>query len=126
MREVGFKVTGVNEVVRDLLALGLDLDDLKGAFSEIAKEGAAKAADYAPRRTGTLAASVRGNRAKNKAVVLAGRSGVPYAGPINYGWPKHHISASGFMQKASRDMEPVAVRRLEDEVNRRIRARGLA
>ncbi len=25
------------------------------------------------------------------AVIRAGRKAVPYAGPINYGWPKRHI-----------------------------------
>lgn len=125
-REVGFKVTGVNEVVRALLALGLDVDDLKAAFSRIATEGAQRAAAYAPRRTGRLSGSVRGNRARSKAVVMAGRAAVPWAGPINYGWPARGIRASGFMQRASKEMEPIAVQRLEDETNRCIRARGLA
>ena len=124
-REVGFRVEGLSSVVRALGGLGLDVDDLKGAFSEIAREGAEKASSYAPRKSGRLAGDVRGNRAKSKAVITAGRASVPYAGVQNYGWPKRGIAAKGFMQKADQDMQPVAIQRLEDEINRRIRARGL-
>lgn len=123
---VGFKVEGLNKLTRDLQALGLDVDDLKDAFSAIAAEGAELAARYAPRRTGTLAGSVRGNRAKNKAVVSAGRARVPYAGPINYGWPARGIAAAGFMQKADQAMQPKALAQLEIEINRAITRRGLA
>lgn len=123
---VGFKVEGLNKLTRDLQALGLDVDDLKDAFSTIAAEGAELAARYAPRRTGMLAGSVRGNRAKNKAIVSAGRARVPYAGPINYGWPARGIAAAGFMQKADQAMQPKALAQLEIEINRAITRRGLA
>lgn len=121
----GFKVQGLSQVVRDLKALGLDVDDLKGAFSKIAAEGAEKAAAHAPRRSGRLAGSLRGNRAQSKAVVTAGGASVPYAGPINYGWPARGITGSGFMQRADEEMQPRALAMLEDEINRRIKARGL-
>jgi hypothetical protein len=97
----------------------------KDAFSEIASEGAEKAAEFAPKRTGRLASDIRGNRAKGKAVVTAGRASVPYAGPINYGWPARNIVGSGFMQKASEAMEPIAVQRLEEEINRIIEEKDL-
>lgn len=122
---VGVRVEGLNKLTRDLQALGLDVDDLKGAFSSIAAEGAALAARYAPRRTGALAASIRGNKAKNKAVIAAGRARVPYAGPINYGWPKRHIAPSKFMQKADLEMQPKALALLEREINQAIQKRGL-
>lgn len=121
----GLQVQGLTAVVRDLQQLGLEVDDLKDAFSKIAAEGARVASLYAPRRTGRLAGDIRGNRAKSKAVIAAGRSSVPYAGPINYGWPKRGIAASGFMQKADQQMQPVAIQRLEDEINRIIRVKGL-
>lgn len=125
MRSEGFKVQGLSQVVRDLQRLGLEVEDLKEAFSSIADQGSRTAAMYAPRRTGALRASIRGNRAKSKAVVTAGRASVPYAGPINYGWPRRGIAASGFMQKADEQMRPHAIRLLEDEINRQIRRRGL-
>lgn len=123
---VGFRVEGLTKVVRNLQALGLDVDDLKDAFSAIAAEGAQIAAGFAPRRSGALAASIRGNRAKSKAVVAAGKARVPYAGAINYGWPKRGIKAQGFMQKADAAMRPRALSELERAVNQKIRERGLA
>lgn len=125
MADVGFRVTGLSKVVRDLKAMGAEVDDLKDAFSTIAAEGADKASGFAPKRSGRLAASIRGNRAQSKAVVTAGRAAVPYAGPINYGWPARGIKASLFMQKASDAMEPRALQMLEAEINRSIRKREL-
>lgn len=138
----GFKVEGVTKLVRELSALGLEVDDLKDAFSEIADEGAKLAAGFAPRRSGNLASSIRGNRAKSKAVVSAGYAKkVPYAGAINYGWGsqafgfKHGRYASGikgshsgsfFMQRADEAMRPRAILELEQAINRKIRERGLA
>ena len=125
MDRIGFKVEGLTQVVRALQELGLDVDDLKAAFSRIADEGAQAASGFAPKRTGRLASDVRGNRAKSKAVVTAGRASVPYAGPINYGWRARNISPSGFMQKADQVMQPKAIQMLEDEINAQIRKRGL-
>lgn len=122
---VGFQVEGLSSYVRALKALGLDVDDLKDAFSKIAARGAALAAGYAPKASGRLAGSVRGNRAQSKAVVTVGRSTIPYAGPINYGWPARGIAASGFMQKADETLRPIVLDLLEDDINDKIRERGL-
>lgn len=121
----GVRVTGLTAVVRALLELGLEVEDLKNAFSAIAERGARLAADFAPKKSGRLAGDVRGNRAKSKAVVIAGRASVPYAGPINFGWPARHIAGSAFMQKADQAMQPYALQQLEDEINRQIARRGL-
>ena len=122
----GFKVTGLNQVVRALVAMGVDVGDLKHPFSRIATEGADRAAAHSPKRSGRLARDIRGNRAKSKAVVTAGRKSIPYAGPINYGWPARNITASGFMQKADEEMRPRAVQILEDDINSKIRKRGMS
>lgn len=123
---VGFQVEGLSRVVRDLKAIGVEVDDLKDAFAKIAAEGARKAAAAAPRRSGRLAGSLRGNRAQSKAVVTAGTAAVPYAGPVNYGWPSRGIDATGFMQKADEEMRPRSVELLEQEINEVIRRKGLA
>lgn len=122
---VGVRVDGLRGVVRALQQMGAEVEDLKAAFGRIADEGARRAAGHAPKRSGRLAADVRGNRAKSKAVVTAGRSSVPYAGPIQYGWPARNIRANPFMTKASDEMEPRAVQMLEDEINQQIQRRGL-
>ena len=122
----GYRVEGLNAAVRQLQALGLEVDDLKAAFSQVAAEGARVASREAPKRTGRLSRDVRGNRAKSKAVVTAGRASVPYAGPINYGWPARNIRANQFMQRTDEVMEPRAVQLLEQEINRQIRRKGLS
>lgn len=106
------EVTGINQTVKALLAAGVELDDLKDVFGDIAKEGARIAASFAPTRTGKLQSSIRGNRAKNKAVVIAGKAKVPYAAAINYGWRKRGIRPSHFMQKADEALAPTLVPRL--------------
>lgn len=123
---VGFKVTGLKEVVAGLRDAGAEMADLKAAFSAIARRGADLAAQAAPRRSGRLAASIRGNRAVSKAVVVAGRATVPYAGAINYGWAKRNIEPALFMQKADQRLRPYAVQQLEDEINQVIGKRGLS
>lgn len=126
VNRAGFQVQGLAQVVRALQQMGVDVDDLKAAFSRIAADAAQMASSLAPRRSGRLAGDIRGNRAKSKAVVTAGRASVPYAGPINYGWPTRNIAASGFMQRTDQTMQPRALQTLEDEINRKIRERGLS
>lgn len=121
----GIRVDGLARVTRALVEFGLEVDDLKDAFSSIADEGARLAGRLAPQRTGALAGDVRGNRARSSAHVAAGRASVPYAGPINYGWRAHHIAPAGFMQKADQQWQPYALRRLEQEINKQIVRRGL-
>lgn len=121
----GVKVVGLREVIRDLHRIGVEADDLKTAFSRIAATGARLASAFAPKRTGRLAASVKGNKAKSKAVIRSGSARVPYAGAINYGWPRRGIEPAHFMQKADRAIEPEAIRMLEDNLNQLIRERGL-
>jgi phage gpG-like protein len=121
----GVRITGLNKVVKGLQELGLDLDDLKDAFGQLANQGARIAAQYVQSRTGRLAGSVRGNRAKNKAVIAAGRAKVKYAGVQNYGWPRKNVAAQQFMQKADDVLKPIAVTELERAINKSIERRGL-
>lgn len=121
----GVRVTGLNETVRALQRLGVEVDDIKDVMADIAAEGAKLAAQKAPRRSGRLATTVRGNRAKGKAVVTAGKAKVPYAGAINYGWQRRGIKGSFFMQKADEALAPIAVQKLEAGIDRLINGVGL-
>lgn len=114
----GVRVENLTATVRALQAIGVEVQDLKEVFAGIAAEGARLASAAAPRRTGRLQGSIRGNRAKNKAVILAGRARVPYAGPINYGWPRRKIRAALFLQKADAQLAESAPRMLEDGIQR--------
>lgn len=122
----GVRVEGLRQLVRELETLGVEVGDLKDAFAAIARKGADLAASFAPQRTGRLRASIRGNRAKNKAVVRAGSARlVPYAGVINYGWRRHRIKPANFMQRADEAMRPTAAAELESAINRLISEKGL-
>lgn len=121
----GVRVEGLNKTVRALQGFGVEVQDLKDVFAEIAAEGARLASSFAPVRSGRLAGTVRGNKAKNKAVVIAGRARVPYAGAQNYGWPKRNIKPVMFMQRADAALAPRAVEMLEAGLDRAIGKAGL-
>ncbi|MGC4940946.1 hypothetical protein [Kribbella sp. DT2] len=125
MAKGGVRIVGLNKVVRSLTQVGVGVDDLKSAFGEIAAKGARITAGLAPSRTGRLAGSARGNRAKNKAVVTVGRARVPYAGPINFGWKSRGIEPSGFLQKADQEIQPTALASLEQAIDSLIGQEGL-
>jgi hypothetical protein len=121
----GFRIEGVNKLVRDLQALGLEVDDLKDVFADLAAKGATLAARFAPKRTGRLAGNIRGNRAKSKAVVTSGGRAVPYAGPLNYGWPARGIAPSNYLQRADEALRPYALAELSAGIDRKIKEKGL-
>lgn len=93
-------VTGLREVIRNLEKIGADVADMKEVFISIGDMVRADAAALAPKTTGRLAASIKPTKTKNKAAVRAGSARVPYAGAINYGWPRRHIGARNFLQRA--------------------------
>jgi hypothetical protein len=120
------RVTGIPKLNRDLQSLGIAVEDLKDAFGNLADMGAKAAISFAPVRSGALAGSIRGNRAKSKAVVTAGRGRTSeYAGIINYGSPGRGIAAQPFMQKADAQVSPRIIPTLTADIDRLIRARGL-
>lgn len=119
------KVEGLNQTLTALQRFGVDAADLKDAMAEISAEGARLASSFAPTRSGRLAGSVRGNKAKAKAIVIAGRARVPYAGAINYGWPRRNIKPALFMQRADRELAPRAVELLEEGLDEAARKAGL-
>lgn len=118
-------VSGLRETVKALQAAGVDIEDLKEAMGKIAAAAAEIAAERAPVKTGRLRSSIRGNKAKGKAIVTAGRSRVPYAGAINYGWHKRGIKGRRFMQAADAEIGPKAVQLLEDNINTILHEKGL-
>lgn len=115
------KVEGLRQTVNQLQTLGADVDDLKDTFSAIADEGARVMASLVPVRSGKLRATIHGNRAKSKAVVTVGRGSVPYAGPINYGWPARHIKARNFVAKTDQVMGPRIEKMLDQGLEKAIR-----
>lgn len=99
------RVDGRRQLVRDLRRMGADVADVKDANAAAARIVAAAAAARAPKRTGRLAASVRGSRAVSRATVRAGGAALPYAGPIHYGWPAHNIVGQPFVTDAATETQ---------------------
>lgn len=110
-------VEGLRDKVRALERAGAEVEDLKDAMGAVAKLAADTMAGFAPSKTGALRASIRGNRAKGKAVVTAGKARVRYAGPINYGWAARNIAPANFIAKTDKVMETKAAQLLEDGIN---------
>lgn len=123
---ISVEVTGLSKAVRALKAVGAGVDDLKDAFARIAAEAAGIVRTNVPHKTGRLASTVRGNRAQSRATVTIGRATVPYAGPINYGWPARNIAASNFIARSDPTIQPLAVQRLEAEIKGLVRKQGLS
>ena len=119
-------VSGLRETVKKLEEFEVEVDDLKDVMAQIATLATEAAAQHAPSRSGKLRASIRGNRAKGKAVVTAGRATVRYAGAINYGWAKRHIKPAGFMQTADKEIGPKALELYEQGINNLIAKKGLS
>jgi len=119
------QVEGLRETIKGLEKLGVAVDDLKDVFAGIADEGAQLASSFAPKSSGKLASTIRGNRAKNKAVVTAGKARVPYAGAQNYGWPKRNIKPALFMQRADEALASRVPELLNQGINQAIEKAGL-
>jgi hypothetical protein len=98
------QVVGARQLRATMKRAGDDLGDLVDVHGEISR--LVVASTRAPRRSGRLAGTVRGSGTKTVATVRAGRSSVPYAGPIHYGWPARHIAPSPFLTDAAHGTEP--------------------
>ncbi len=120
MAEGGVEVRGLAELQAGLREVMAALQDLQ-VVQEIAADAADLAASFAPRRSGKLRASIKGNKSKNKATVKAGSARVPYAAAVNFGWPARNIAPRLFMQRADEVFKPRLPGLLQDAINRLIR-----
>ena len=124
--DTGISIDGLREFVRDLEKLGVEVNDLKDVFSKISKRAADVMQSKVPVRTGALRAAVRGNRAKNKAVVVAGNNKrVAYAGAINYGHPARNIRPANFIARTDDVMQTEALELLDEGITDLIKRYGL-
>jgi HK97 gp10 family phage protein len=102
----GVKVTNLREINKALAAVGVPKDAVKAAGKESGEIVANEARTLVPVRTGALRDTIRvGATARGKITILAGnnrsgKSGVPYANPIHWGWFKRHIAPQPFFAKA--------------------------
>ena len=116
MTDTTVRVIGLDRLVRTLNKAQVDLTDLKDANKRAGEIVADDAIIRVPRRTGRLAGTIRASRQAKRAQVVAGRSSVPYAAPIHWGWPSRGISAQPFLSDAARSTEPTWVAAYQDDV----------
>ncbi|MGH3499955.1 MAG: hypothetical protein ACRDQA_03485 [Nocardioidaceae bacterium] len=110
-------VEGLRQAIKDMESAGFDVTELKTVMGKIARTSAKVMQRYTPSKTGALRRSERGNKAKGKAVVTAGKARVKYAGVQNYGWRARNIEAHNFITKTDQRMSQTAPRMLIDGIN---------
>jgi hypothetical protein len=124
-----FKVEaeGIDELQRDLKRAGAAADDFKAANRAIGDLVAQEGRREVPVRSGLLRSTIRGESTTRQAIIAAGTSGVPYAGPIHFGWPTRGLGSGRDKQqligalgsKGSRSLSDRALRRAANQQNRR-------
>jgi hypothetical protein len=101
-----YRVQGAKTLRRTLKKAGVDVQDLKDAHREAAEIVRAAAAPKTPRRSGTLAGTLKATGSQGIAKVTAGTpSRVPYAGVIHWGWPRRNITAQPWIAEAAQQTE---------------------
>jgi hypothetical protein len=123
---MGVHVAGLRELTRGLEKAGVEVEELKDVMGGIATEAARVMQGFVPTRSGRLRDSVRGNRAKGKALVTIGGARVPYARPIQYGYPSRNIKPARFIERTDDVMETRAVEMLEEGWAQITQRNGLA
>lgn len=116
--DVTVRVEGARELRAALRRARGDLSEMKAANAAALAVVVPAAAVRAPRRSGRLAGSIRGNRAAGRARISAGGAAVPYAEPIHWGWEARNIKAQPFVLEAAVETEPVWTRAYKEEVDR--------
>ncbi len=97
---VGIRVTGLRTMARDARRTITRMDKgIRGANKRsVERVLVPRIRSAAPRRKGWLAGSVRARATAQRAQIIVGTPvKVPYAGPINFGWPLRHIAAQEFI-----------------------------
>ena len=103
--KLDIQVEGLKELRKALKTLeGEGKDSLKAEIKATNKAAAdivaASARLGVPVKSGRLRDSIRTSGTIRAGVVRAGKSKVPYAAPIHFGWPKRHIAPKPFLYEA--------------------------
>lgn len=120
----GVRVLGLRTAIRSLESLGVEVSDLKAAFSKIGNIVSQEAKGLTPTLTGRLAASIRASKTKNKSVIRAGGAATKYAGVIHWG-NYHNITGTYYLTRAVDNKEDEVVSTMDKELARLISQLGL-
>ncbi len=90
------RIDGLRELSRDLKKLSAELPkELKAVSKDAAEIVADESRTLAPVRSGKLRGKVKAGATAKGGDVRIG--GLPYAGPIVFGWRKHNIEPNPFI-----------------------------
>lgn len=93
-------VVGQKRFVQTMRKAGADMQELKDVNRQAADIALPAVRTLTPRgKSGKLAVSIRVGATQKAGVIRAGRKSVPYAGAINYGWPKRGIKPRLFVNQ---------------------------
>lgn len=118
-------IEGMRELRRALKDIEGGVADLKSTHKAAAEVVEKRALDLVPRRTGSLAGTLRSTGQARTGVVRAGFARVPYAGPIHFGWPRRNISPQPFLYDALDDRRTEVVDVYIDRLQALINKHGL-
>ena len=118
-------ITGVKEVEASLAKVVKDLENNLDLNKELSSTLSKKASVMAPRLTGALASSVKGNPSAEKAQILAGSATVPYAGVQEYGWEARNIKAQPYLRPAVYNNMGYIVEKYNDSIEKIIKKYNL-
>lgn len=114
-------ISGQREVASAFDALARDVADMSEPNKRIAELIVPGASRRSPRRSGALAASWRGQASKIAAGVV---SGVPYAGPVEYGVPSRGMAGAAMVADTIAEQADAIIGEYEKTIEDRGRRRG--
>lgn len=122
MAYTGLRLEGGRQLRRTMKQAGDDMQDMKAIHRDAAGIVQGRASSWAPRVTGRLAGTLRTGATKTAAIVRGGNNrktaaGVPYAGPIHWGWRARNITPNPFLSYSAQATEPTWVNLYFDAVN---------
>lgn len=94
------EIEGLGDLRRALKGLEDGVADLKAINLQAAQIVADQAESLVPVGSGALRDSIRAAGQAGAGVVRAGKTSVPYAGVIHFGWPGHNIEPQPFLYDA--------------------------
>lgn len=118
------EIKGIATVAKTLRKAGIQLSELKPVNRQAAEIAMQQAKRDAPVRSGAMRNTLRVGATNRAGIIRAGNNratGVPYAGPIHWGWPARNIAANPFMQRAASKTQPQWKQVYEDIVDKALR-----
>lgn len=112
------EIKGSAQLARTLRKAGADAKDLRAVNRKAAEVVVPAGRGLVPVKSGKLSASIRAGATQKAGVIRAGKASVPYAGPIHWGWPGHHIKPHTFLVDAAKSTEPTWVELYNEEITR--------